>query len=327
MERIDIIKRGAEEVVTEEELRDLLKGEKFSAYCGYEPSGKIHFGHALTALKLIDLQKAGARVVVLLADLHAFLNHKGTLEEIRAIAEYNKHCFIGLGLDTQRTEFVLGSTFQLKSDYMLDVLRMATGTTLLRARRSMAEIARELEDPDVAQVVYPLMQSVDIAHLRADIAVGGIDQRKVHMVARENLPALGYRKPVCIHTPLLHGLDGEAKMSSSKGNFIAVDDEPATIKGKITKAFCPPKVVKNNPVVEYAEHFALPTIGTLKISRPAKYGGPLEVRDPAELREMYSAGNLHPTDLKAALAEALVEMLAPVRDYFKRNPNAKLAQK
>ena len=97
MERFDVITRGTEEIVTVDELVQLLGEEKFTAYCGYEPSGKIHFGHALTALKLIDLQRAGARVTVLLADLHAFLNHKGTLDEIRAIAEYNKHCFIEIG--------------------------------------------------------------------------------------------------------------------------------------------------------------------------------------------------------------------------------------
>lgn len=324
--RFEIITRGAEEVVTEEELRQLLEGEKLTAYCGYEPSGKIHFGHALTALKLVDLQKAGARAIVLLADLHAFLNHKGTLEEIRSIAEYNKHCFIGMGLDPKRTDFVLGSSFQLKPEYVLDMLRMATDTTLLRARRSMAEIARQIEDPDVAQVIYPLMQAVDIAHLKVDVAVGGIDQRKVHMVAREKLPEIGYKKPVCVHVPLLHGLDGEAKMSSSKGNFIAVDDEPSAIKDKVMKAFCPPKVVKDNPVVEYAEHFALPALGSLEIRRPAKYGGQLTVSDAVELRKLYAAGNLHPADLKAALAEALVKMLTPVRDHFAKHPDAKLVR-
>lgn len=324
--RFDIITRGAEEVVTEEELRQLLKNEKFTAYCGYEPSGKIHFGHALTVRKLVDLQKAGARVVVLLADLHAFLNHKGTLEEIRKIAEYNRHCFIALGLDPKHTEFPLGSGFQLKPEYMLDMLRMATDTTLLRARRSMAEIARQLEDPDVAQVIYPLMQAVDIAHLGVDVAVGGIDQRKVHMVAREKLPALAHSKPVCIHMPLLHGLDGEVKMSSSKGNFIAVDDEPSAIRDKVMKAFCPPKIIKDNPIIEYAEHFVLPALGNLEISRPVKYGGPLEVNDAAELQKIYAAGKLHPADLKAALAEALVKMLAPVREYFERHPDARLAK-
>ena len=325
-EKFDLVARGTTEIITEVELRELLKKERPTAYCGYEPSGKIHFGHALTVQKLVDLQAAGARVIVLLADLHAYLNDKGTLEEIRRVAEYNRHCFIALGLDPKRTEFLLGSDFQLKPEFSLDVLSMAVDTTLLRARRSMAEIARHLKDPDVAQVLYPLMQAVDMAHLGVDVAVGGIDQRKVHMVAREKLPALGYRKPVCVHMPLLHGLDGTAKMSSSKGNFIAIDDEPATIEEKLKKAFCPPKIVKDNPIIEYAEHVVLPALGRLRVSREVKHGGPLEIEGAAELRKLYAAGKLHPTDLKAAVGAALVQLLEPVRRYFEEHPEAKLAR-
>lgn len=325
-ERFDLVARGTTEIITEVELRELLKKERPTAYCGYEPSGKIHFGHALTVQKLVDLQAAGARVIVLLADLHAYLNDKGTLEEIRRVAEYNRHCFIALGLDPKRTEFLLGSDFQLKPEFSLDVLRMAVDTTLLRARRSMSEIARHLKDPDVAQVLYPLMQAVDMAHLDVDVAVGGIDQRKVHMVAREKLPALGYRKPVCVHIPLLHGLDGAAKMSSSKGNFIAIDDGPATIEEKVKKAFCPPKIVKDNPIIEYAEHVVLPALGRLRVSREVKHGGPLEIEGAAELRKLYAAGKLHPTDLKAAVGAALAQVLEPVRRYFEEHPDAKLAR-
>lgn len=325
-EKFDLVARGTTEIITEAELRELLKKERPTAYCGYEPSGKIHFGHALTVQKLVDLQAAGARVIVLLADLHAYLNDKGTLEEIRRVAEYNRHCFIALGLDPKRTEFLLGSDFQLKPEFSLDVLRMAVDTTLLRARRSMAEIARHLEDPDVAQVLYPLMQAVDMAHLDVDVAVGGIDQRKVHMVAREKLPALGYRKPVCVHIPLLHGLDGAAKMSSSKGNFIAIDDEPATIEEKVKKAFCPPKIVKDNPIIEYAEHVVLPALSRFRVSREAKHGGPLVIESAAELRKLYAAGKLHPTDLKAAVGAALVQVLEPIRRYFEGHPDAKLAR-
>jgi len=303
-----------------------LKRESATAYCGYEPSGKIHFGHALTVQKLVDFQAAGARIIVLLADLHAYLNDKGTLEEIRRVAEYNRHCFIALGLDPKRTEFLLGSDYQLKPEFSLDVLRMAVDTTLLRARRSMAEIARHLKDPDVAQVLYPLMQAVDMARLDVDVAVGGIDQRKVHMVAREKLPALGYRKPVCVHMPLLHGLDGAAKMSSSKGNFIAIDDEPATIEEKVKKAFCPPKIAKDNPIIEYVEHIVLPALGRFRVSREAKHGGPLEIERAAELRKLYETGKLHPTDLKAAVGVALVQVLEPVRRYFEEHSDAKLAR-
>lgn len=325
-ERFDLIARSTTEIITEAELRELLKKKRLTAYCGYEPSGKIHFGHALTVQKLVDLQAAGARVIVLLADLHAYLNDKGTLEEIRRVAEYNRHCLIALGLDPKRTEFLLGSDFQLKPRFSLDVLRMAVDTTLLRARRSMAEIARHLKDPDVAQVLYPLMQAVDMAHLDVDVAVGGIDQRKVHMVAREKLPALGYRKPVCVHMPLLHGLDGAAKMSSSKGNFIAVDDELTAIEEKVKKAFCPPKVTKDNPIIEYAEHIILPALGGLRVSREARHGGPLEIGSAAELRKLYAAGKLHPTDLKAAVGVALVQVLEPVRRYFEEHPDAKLSR-
>ena len=322
-ERLELATRGTKEVVTEHELRELLKSKSLTVYCGYEPSGKIHFGHALTVQKLIDFQKLGARIIVLLADLHAYLNDKGSLEEIRRIADYNRHCFIALGLDEKRAEFPLGSSFQLDPKFSMDVLRMAVDTTLLRARRSMATIARHLENPDVAQVLYPLMQAVDMAWLHVDVAVGGIDQRKVHMVAREKLPALGYRKPVCVHMSLLHGLDGAAKMSSSKGNFIAIDDGPTTIEDKIKKAFCPPKVVKDNPVIEYAEHIVLPALGSLDVKRPARYGGPLKVSDSRELRKLYAARKLHPADLKAAVASAVIELLAPVRQYFEKHPEAK----
>jgi len=324
-ERLELATRGTSEVVTEQELRDLLERKAPTVYCGYEPSGKIHFGHALTVRKLIDFQELGARVIVLLADLHAYLNDKGTLDEIRRIADYNRHYFIALGLDPKRTEFVMGSDFQLQPKYFMDVLRMAVDTTLLRARRSMDMIARHLENPDVAQVLYPLMQAVDMAWLGIDVAIGGIDQRKVHMVAREKLSALGYRKPVCVHMPLLHGFDGAAKMSSSKGNFIAIDDEPQAIRRKIEKAFCPPRQSKDNPIVEYAEHVILPKLGRLKITRPPRYGGAVELSEAAELRKLYAAGKLHPADLKAAVAEALIEVLAPVRDYFERHPEAKLA--
>ena len=315
MDKLQLALRGTAEVVTEQELQELISRGSFRAYCGYEPSGKIHVGHWITVRKLKDLQEVGARVVVLLADLHAYLNDKGTLEEVQQLAEYNKRCFEALGLDSAHTEYRLGSEFQLSREFMWDVMRMATRTTLLRARRSMTEIARDLENPDVAQVLYPLMQAVDIAHLQADVAVGGTDQRKVHMIAREQLPALGYRKPVCIHTPLLHGLDG-SKMSSSKGNFIAVDDSPDEIREKISKAFCPARQVETNPVVEYAEHLVIPEMGRLFIRRPAKYGGDLEIESAQQLKEMFARGELHPADLKSAVAEALVELLEPVRERF-----------
>ncbi|MCZ7391881.1 MAG: tyrosine--tRNA ligase, partial [Candidatus Methanoperedens sp.] len=118
MDKLALITRNTEEVVTKEELEALVNSDKqCSAYVGYEPSGKIHMGHVLTVNKLLDLQQAGFKITVLLADIHAYLNEKGTMDEVKKIADYNKRCFIALGLDEKNTNFVLGSSYQLEPDY------------------------------------------------------------------------------------------------------------------------------------------------------------------------------------------------------------------
>lgn len=306
--------RGTEEIVTEEGLRDLLERDTFRVYCGYEPSGKLHFGHALTVQKLMDFQEIGAEIIVLFADLHAYLNDKGELGEIQSLADYNRECFIGLGLDPDRTEFMMGTEFQLEPEYTMKMYQLSTSSTLNRARRSMDMIARRAENPNVAQVLYPLMQAVDIDWLDVDVAVGGIDQRKVHMIAREKLPDIGSSKAVFVHTPLLTGLSGGGrKMSSSERNYVALDDPPSEIRDKIEGAYCPPEQVEGNPVVDYAMKLVLPRLGGLEVDRPEKYGGYLKIEGEGELVDAYESGELHPADLKAAVSEALIEIFAPVR--------------
>ena len=314
MDRYELITRNAQEIVTTEDLNELLVSEKTpTAYAGYEPSGKIHLGHVLTVNKLIDLQNAGFEITVLLADLHAYLNEKGTLEEVRELAEYNKRCFIALGLD--KAKFVFGSDFQLNPEYTMNVLRVAQHTTLNRARRSMSEIARNTEHPMVSQMIYPIMQVVDIMSLGIDAAVGGIDQRKIHMLAREELPAIGHRAPVCIHTPILLGLDGE-KMSSSKDNYISVDDREKTIEKKISKAFCPKGVADENPVIELFRYHIFPRFSEIEVKRPQKFGGDLCYGTYRELAEDFAKEKLHPMDLKKAASEYINLLLDPVREML-----------
>lgn len=313
MDRLELVTRNAEEIVTIDELKALMENKQHPrAYVGYETSGKVHLGHMLTANKLLDLQNAGFDIVVLLADLHAFLNEKGTLEEVRKIADYNRDCFIALGLDPERTEFVYGTEYQLKPDYMLKILRMARNTTLNRARRSMDEVSRNAENPMVSQMIYPLMQAIDIADLHVDLAVGGIDQRKIHMLAREELPRLGLPAPVCLHTPLIPGLNGE-KMSSSKGNNIAVDEPAEDVEKKIMSAFCPAKVVENNPIMAIFKYHVFPRVGPITIKRPAKFGGDMTYEKYEDLEAAFVSGAMHPMDAKKACAAYMVEILAPVR--------------
>jgi tyrosyl-tRNA synthetase len=313
--KMENIKRGTLEVVTEEELKDKIKKDKPIAYIGYEPSGSVHLGHAITVKKMIDLQNAGFKVKILLADFHAYLNGKGSLEEIEKISNYNKKCFRALGL-SEDTEFILGSSFQTLEDYTHKIYELALSTTLTRAKRSMAQITRDSKDHKVAEVIYPLMQVLDMIFLNVDVALGGMEQRKIHMLARESLPRMGYEAPVCLHTPLLHGTDGSDKMSSSKENYIAIDDEPDVIRKKLQKSFCPHGQVEGNPVIEIAEHFVFTEDKTLLIERPEKFGGNLEL-NYKDLLEIYAKNELHPLDLKNSVIKRLIEILEPVREYLK----------
>ena len=314
MDRLALIKRNTEEIVTQDELERLLEiKESPTAYVGYEPSGKIHLGHVLTVNKLIDLQNAGFKVTVLLADVHAYLNEKGTMEEVREIADFNKECFIALGLEEGRTNFVYGSDYQLEPDYMLSVLKLARSTTLNRAKRSMDEVSRSADKPMVSQMVYPLMQAVDIAMLGVDVAVGGIDQRKIHMLAREGLPGLGYKAPICIHTPILLGLDGK-KMSSSSNNFISMDDTEKAVKKKVNKAFCPEGDIVDNPVLALFKYHIIPRFEEITIHRPEKYGGDLHYPTYEELEAGFASKELHPMDLKTGASEYMNQILEPVRE-------------
>jgi tyrosyl-tRNA synthetase len=313
MDRLELVKRNVEEIVTEEELQELLKKkESPRAYVGYEPSGKIHMGHVLTVNKLIDLQKAGFEITVLLADVHAYLNKKGTLEEVRKIADYNRRCFIALGLDAEKTDFVYGSDYQLGAEYMLNVLKLSRVVTLNRARRSMDEVGRAMDDPAVSQMIYPLMQAVDISLLEVDVAVGGIDQRKIHMLARENLKSLGFETPICIHTPILLGLDG-TKMASSKDNFISVDDTAEEIYRKIKKAYCKIGDIEENPILALFRYHIFPRYETIVIERPEKFGGNLTYTSYSEMESAFMAEDIHPMDLKNSAAKYINEILNPVR--------------
>jgi len=304
--------RNTVEVVTEDDLRTLLAQPQKKVYAGYEPSGEIHLGHLVTVNKLVDLQAAGFEVTILLADLHAFLNRKGTMEKVHELADYNRRCFEGLGL--KNVNYVLGSDLQLNRDYELLVLQLSQQITLNRATRSMDEVGRQMDHPTVSQMVYPIMQMADIAMLGVDAAVGGIDQRKIHMLAREHLINFGYRAPVCIHTPILNGLDGK-KMSSSQGNYISVADTEEEIRKKCQKAFCPPEIPEN-PVLQIFRFHIFPRLSEITIRRPEKFGGDRIFMDYKELELSYGRGEIHPLDLKKSCGDSLVEIFEPVREFI-----------
>jgi tyrosyl-tRNA synthetase len=327
MDTYELMVRNSVEAVTEDEVRALADSPTDRrVYVGYEPSGVLHLGHMLTANKLIDLQECGFEVVVLLADVHAYLNNKGSFAEIQETAARMQEQFIAYGLDESSTEFVYGSDYQLDKEYVLDVHSMGLETTLRRAERAMAEIQGGAV-PNVSHVVYPLMQALDIEYLSVDLAVGGIDQRKVHMLARDNLPSVGYEPRPAIHTPILADLEtGVGKMSSSAGVTISMEDSRGTIEEKVRDAFCPPTVdpgpddagnERENPVIQLFQYHVFPRFETVRVERPDKYGGDVNFREVDAFVEAIETGELHPADAKGALSEYLDRLIEPGRQQLR----------
>jgi len=228
---------------------------------------------------------------------------------------YWKETFKALGL---KAEFVLGSSFQLKNEYFTDLLKLSHSLTMKRALRSMQEIARDIEHAKLSQLIYPPMQILDIKYLKCDAALGAMEQRKIHMLARETLPDMGWKKPVCLHNPLLVSLQGsQSKMSSSKPEtMIFLHDSEENIRKRIGKAFCP-KERDGNPVYQIIKFHVFPGLGKLEIKRDKKYGGDLVYKSFAEFDNQFE--KIHPADLKKGVADAIVKMLAPVRKHFAKN--------
>ena len=190
-----------------------------------------------------------------------------------------------------------------------------------RAQRAMAEL-QSGETAKVSHLVYPLMQCLDIEYLDLDLAVGGLDQRKVHMLAREELPELGYDAPTCLHTPIIADLtSGEGKMSSSEGITISMEDSSNDLAEKVNSAFCPPtrdpEGDLENPVLELFEYHVFPRFDEVVVERPEKYGGNLTYEDYEALAADVESGELHPADAKSTLATFLDELIEPGRETLR----------
>ncbi len=328
------LRRPTEEVVTKDELRELFEtvdAPRF--YNGFEPSGLAHLGTGLiSVLKANDLAEAGAKVIFLLADLHARINKKlgGSLENIQKAARYLIHARKSLGIH-ESVEFVLASEIYTE-EYRHEVLKTSMAASLRRFKRGLTIAGRkESEELPLGMYIYVAMQVTDIHRLRLHGVEMGMDQRKATMLAREIAEKLGRVKPVAIHHHLLMGLQGpkkmgapeDAKMSKSKPETaIFIHDSPDEIRRKIRKAYCPAKD-PNNPIMDIAKHIILRVPREFTIERPAKYGGPITVRTYEELEKMYVEGKIHPLDLKNAVAEELIRILEPSRRYFETNKEAK----
>jgi len=315
-EKFELIATNVQEIVTAEELKELIKKKKKPVvYCGYEPNGPMHLGHFVTITKLIDLQRAGFKVIILLADIHALLNKKGTEAEIKKEVENWRKTIKAIGV---KADVVLGSSFQFKKNYQIDVMRLAQASTLQRGLRSMQEIARDVENATISQMWYPLMQVADIKHLKVNVALGGMEQRKVHMIGKDMKKVINYDF-IPLHTQLITSLKGPGqKMSKSlPGSGISVVDSYDEIKKTIQGAYCPVKIIEDNPILQVSKLIIFPRFGLMDILREEKFGGDVHYHSYEELEKDYASGKLYPLDLKNAVVEYLENIIAPIRKRYK----------
>jgi tyrosyl-tRNA synthetase len=340
--RLELVKAVGEEIITEQELKELLETKQHPvAYDGFEPSGRMHIAQGiLRAINVNKMVKAGIRFKILVADWFAWMNKKfqGDIEKIQVAGDYFIEAWKACGMKTEKINFIWSKDLIREKDYWkttIDIARHATVHRIMRCSQIMGR--HEHEILSAAQIIYPCMQVADIFHLKSDLTQLGMDQRKVNVLAREIGPKIGFWKPVVVSHHMLLGLHKpvskakdwaerilDIKMSKSKpDSAIFIDDSEQDIKKKINKAYCPEKNIKDNPILEYCKYIIFEKIKSMHIERPSKFGGDLEIQSFDELSKIYREGKLHPMDLKNSVAYYLNEFIKPIREHFEHNPKAK----
>ncbi|MBR9683708.1 tyrosine--tRNA ligase, partial [Candidatus Woesearchaeota archaeon] len=164
-------------------------------------------------------------------------------------------------------------------------------------------------------LIYPLMQALDEEYLKVDVQYGGVDQRKILMFARENLSKLGYKTRIEVMTPLIPGLVGKKMSASDPSSKIDLLDDPQTVQKKLNKAHCEAGVVEENGVLAFLKHVIMVLKQDRKepfvIERPEKFGGNLTFKTYQEVETAFKNKELHPLDLKNALAKEISNLLDP----------------
>lgn len=325
MDKLDILTRNMEEVITREEAQAALEAGGKKGYMGFEPSGLPHLGTGLLwPNKLNDLVDVGIETTVLMADWHAKVNDKlgGDLEKIRRSGRIMMEAMKAVGI-SERVKFVWTSDVVSDPDYWATLLDVAKASNLPRIRRALPIMGRSEEDAekDFSKYIYPLMQVTDIFYMDFDFALGAMDQRHAHMLARDVADRMGRKKVISMHGSLLGSLTGSGRMDSFKkmsksdpASAIFLFDTTEQIKSKMKKAYCPMKEVEGNPVLDIVHHIIMPYYrNEFVIERPPSKGGPVTPSGFEELSTMYSNGEIHPLDLKSAVVKAVDEMIGPAR--------------
>ncbi len=291
--QLEIIRRGCDELLIEQELgARLAAGRPLRVKAGFDPTAPdLHLGHTVLINKLKQLQDLGHQILFLIGDFTGMIGDPSgknatrpplTREEVAQNAKtYTDQVF--KILDRSRTEVVFNSSW-MDPFSAADMIRLAATHTVARMleRDDFSKRYRGNQPIAIHEFLYPLVQGYDSVALKADLELGGTDQKFNLLMGRELQKHYG-QPPQCILTmPLLEGLDGVSKMSKSLGNYVGIDEPPQEIFGKLMS-------VSDDLMWRYIELLSFAPLAAIR-----------------KWRDEVGAGR-NPRDIKVAFAQEIVE--------------------
>ena len=292
--QLAIIKRGAVEIVPEEELIAKLKrGHPLRVKAGFDPTAPdLHLGHTVLIQKMKQFQELGHEVIFLIGDFTGMIGDPSgksetrkqlTKEEVLKNAETYKEQIFKI-LDRKKTIVEFNHRWMEKMDAAAMIELSAKYTVARMLERDDFKQRYQKEQPiGIHEFLYPLMQGYDSVALKADVELGGTDQRFNLLMGRVLQREYGQESQVVLTMPLLEGLDGVQKMSKSLGNYIGITEAPEDMFGKIM------------------------SISDALMWRYYELLSDKGLEDISALRARVEKGDVHPMDAKKALAAELVE--------------------
>ncbi|KAI8332443.1 tyrosyl-tRNA synthetase [Chlamydoabsidia padenii] len=336
-EKYQLITRNLQEVLGAEKIKTILAERDLKLYWGTACTSSPHLGYFVAMTKIADFLAAGVEVTILLADIHAFLdNLKAPIELVNNRAIYYermiKAVLSSIGVPLDKLKFVLGSSFELSKEYSMDNFKLCSLVTEHDAKKAGAEVVKQVESPLLSGLLYPGMQALDEEYLGVDVQFGGVDQRKIFVMAEKYLPLLGYEKRAHLMNPMVPGLTGTKMSSSDPDSKIDFLDSPQIVKKKIKKAFCEEGNITENGLLSFlkAVYFPLKSLNNqtpeFVAIRPEQYGGNMVYNNYEDLENDFKDKKVHPGDLKAGVIEAINGLLDPIRKTFDSEEYKKITE-
>ncbi len=292
------IKRGAEEIIVEEELvnkiEDSIKNEKpLRVKAGFDPTAPdLHLGHTVLIQKLKHFQELGHQVIFLIGDFTGMIGDPSgksetrkalTAEEVKKNAETYKEQVFKI-LDPEKTEIAFNSHWMSKMT-AADMIKLSSHYTVARMleRDDFAKRYKANKAIAIHEFLYPLVQAYDSVALKADVELGGTDQKFNLLLGREIQKAYGQKPQIALTMPILEGLDGVQKMSKSLNNYVGITENPDDMFGKLMS-------ISDDLMFRYMLLLSDRSMESIE-----------------KLKNEIKSGKLHPMEVKKGFAAEIVE--------------------